>query len=472
MKPSTSIPAVLLTALLLPLLAGASGLYVGDRGVRPLGRGGAFVAGADDLGALWYNPAGLVDAGTGVLLDASWVSFSTDYTRRVRLADGAGASWESAMPAVRGTSAFLPIPTLAGARAFGERKQFVVAAGVLAPQVALMSYPLSLEDGSPAPSRYSLVTLDGSLLAIPGVSAAYRPFDFLQVGAGVSVMVGSFAARTVFATSPPDRLLSAPEDPSYDALAELKATGLLAPSANLGVILRPRPWLRVGLSGQLGYSLDAPATVRVRLPSADVFARARQEGDTARMRMKLPAILRAGVEARPLEALRVELGYARELWSSHQSIDILPEDVRILDVTGIPSPFQVPAVSIPRRFKDSQSFRLGGEYALTVGAFALDARAGLSYEQSAIPAAYVSPLTVDTDKVSGSLGLGLRVGGRWRLDAVYSQDFGGRREVTPSEAAMPRINPLAGEDFPADAVNGGSYSTRTRILGAGLQYQH
>ncbi|HTJ83123.1 MAG TPA: hypothetical protein VL400_15500, partial [Polyangiaceae bacterium] len=30
--------------------AHAGGLYVTDRGVRPLGRGGAFVAGADDLG--------------------------------------------------------------------------------------------------------------------------------------------------------------------------------------------------------------------------------------------------------------------------------------------------------------------------------------------------------------------------------------------------------------------------------------
>ena len=60
---------------------------------------------------------------------------------------------------------------MAGAWAFGAEKQLVLAAGVLAPQMALMSYPLALEDGSPSPSRYSLVTLDGSLLVIPGVSA-------------------------------------------------------------------------------------------------------------------------------------------------------------------------------------------------------------------------------------------------------------------------------------------------------------
>ncbi|WP_395836739.1 OmpP1/FadL family transporter [Archangium violaceum] len=462
----------LLTVLLCPLLAGASGLYVGDRGVRPLGRGGAFVAGADDLGALWYNPAGLMDAGASVLFDGAWVRSSTDFTRQALVTDGAGATRMSELPSVRGSSEFLPIPTLAGSWVLGEKKQFVVAAGVLAPQMAVMSYPLVLEDGTPSPARYSLVSLDGSLLVIPGVSAAYRPFDFLQVGAGVNVLTGSFVTQTVFNTSPPDRVLSAPEDPSYDALAELRATGLLAPSASFGVIVRPREWLRLGLSGQLGYTLDAPATVRVRLPSAAVFAQARQDGEGARLKLVLPAILRAGVEVRPLDALRVELGYAREFWSSHEAIDIVPEDVRIHDVIGIPSPFNVPAISIPRRFKDSQSFRLGGEYSLAVGsAFALDVRAGLSYEQSAIPAAYLAPLTVDTDKVTGSVGLGLRLGARLRLDAVYSQAFGGQREVSPSEAAVPRINPLAGEQFPTTPVNGGRYQVQTRILGVGLRYQ-
>ncbi|WP_158501581.1 OmpP1/FadL family transporter [Vitiosangium sp. GDMCC 1.1324] len=462
----------LLTALVFPLLASASGLYVGDRGVRSLGRGGAFVAGADDLGALWYNPAGLVDAGSSVLLDGSWVRFSTDFTRRVLVTNSAGATQTSELPSVSGSSEFLPIPTIAGSWVFGERKQLVVAAGVLAPQMAVMSYPLTLDDGSPAPSRYSLVSLEGSLLVIPGVSAAYRPFDFLQLGAGVNVLTGNFVTRTVFNTSPPERLLSAPEDPSYDALAELKATGLLAPSASFGAIVSPAKWLRVGVSGQLGYTLDAPATVRVRLPSAAVFDQARQEGDSARLKLKLPAILRAGIEVRPLEALRVELGYARELWSSHESIDIVAEDVRIYDVSGIPSPFTVPTISIPRRFKDSQSFRLGGEYSLSVGSsFAVEVRAGLSYEQSAIPAAYLAPLTVDTDKVTGSVGLGLRLGQRLRLDAVYSQAFGGQREVSPSEAAVPRINPMADEDAPVSPVNGGSYQVRTSILGFGFRYQ-
>ena len=60
--------ALALGATLSPLPASAGGFYLTDRGVRPLGRGGAFIAGADDQHAVWYNPAGLMSAGNGLRL--------------------------------------------------------------------------------------------------------------------------------------------------------------------------------------------------------------------------------------------------------------------------------------------------------------------------------------------------------------------------------------------------------------------
>src|SRR5688572_4735107 len=76
--------AVGLAAFAAPLLwtatSDAAGMYWSDRGIRPLGRGGAFVAGADDLGAIAYNPAGLADAGSSLLLDAALVNVRTEFT--------------------------------------------------------------------------------------------------------------------------------------------------------------------------------------------------------------------------------------------------------------------------------------------------------------------------------------------------------------------------------------------------------
>src|SRR5689334_17331073 len=109
----------LVTCAALPGAAEAAGLFVADRGVRPLGRGGAFVAGADDLGALVYNPAGLFDAGEQLLIDAAWVNYSSDYKRQaiVRQTDPNTGELVAEYPVtfkeVEGTTPFLPIPTLA-----------------------------------------------------------------------------------------------------------------------------------------------------------------------------------------------------------------------------------------------------------------------------------------------------------------------------------------------------------------------
>src|SRR5262245_21532932 len=110
--------------------ARAAGLYFADRGVRPAGRGGAFIAGGDDLGAVAYNPAGIFDAGSQFLIDASWLHFTSDYTRRSLLRQidpNTGrtvATYEQTFPEVQGTSPVLPIPTIVGS--FQPHKQWVV----------------------------------------------------------------------------------------------------------------------------------------------------------------------------------------------------------------------------------------------------------------------------------------------------------------------------------------------------------
>src|SRR3954470_10939871 len=98
--------------------AEGAGLYTADRGVRPLGRGGAFVAGADDLGAIWYNPAGLADAGTALLADFSWLHFTSEYTRRTQVSDSSGTQRTFEFAPVAGTTPILPIPTLGGSYNF------------------------------------------------------------------------------------------------------------------------------------------------------------------------------------------------------------------------------------------------------------------------------------------------------------------------------------------------------------------
>jgi long-chain fatty acid transport protein len=470
--------AVLVGTLATAADAGAAGLYFSDRGVRPLGRGGAFVAGADDLGAIWYNPAGIVDAPSSLLLDAAWLDYSSNYTRQALTTSATGTTFVQTFPMVQGQTSILPIPTIAASYRFGDRQQYAVAAGMYAPMTPVTSYPTTVtgSDGSqsPAPQRYSLISLDGSLLVVVGLWFAYKPVEELRFGLGVQMLTGTFKSTVDFSACPPDNLVCAAEDPSYDAYSQLKVGPIFAPSANAGVTYVPDKIIRFGVSGQAPFWVSSPATVDVRLPTAVVFDNASQQGDRAHVAFELPPVFRIGVEVRPLDAehdLRVEVAYVREFWSVHQSIDITPENIQLLNVTGFPSPFAVSGISIPRGGQDSNSVRLGGEYKFAVGDYKLQPRVGLAYETSGIQTAYVSPLTIDSNKVLASLGGGLYIGQRWRLDAVYSHVFASDVTVTPQEAAVPRINPVKGNPTQTASVNGGTYSARADVLGVGMQYR-
>lgn len=459
--------------------AHASGLYFSDRGVRPLSRGGAFVAGADDMGAIWYNPAGLADAGTSFMLDASWLHYTSEFTRKSLVYDGTGAGAAGHLyqfPTVNGTSPVLPIPTLGGSYAFGKDNAFTVALGIMAPYTAITSYPTTV-NGVAAPSRYSLVSLDGSALVISGAYLAYTPIERLRIGGGLQALVGNFQSSVVFSASPPDRLISAPEDPAYDTASQLKVGPIFSPSANFGITGIPIDQLRLGASVQLPMNINAPAQVSVKFADSPVFDNAKQTGNQGHVRFTLPAVLRAGVEYRtPLEnqkEIRVEAAYVREFWSMHQSIDLRPDNIQLSGITGFPSPIGVAPITLPRNFQDSNSIRLGGELTYVAGGYPLATRLGVSYESSAIPTSYVSPLTTDSDKFTVAIG-----GSMWlmehklRLDLVYAHVFAMDVTVDPSTAAISRVSPVSGNAVKyQEAINGGNYSHRADVLGVGLEYR-
>lgn len=454
--------------------AAAGGLYFSDRGVRPLGRGGAFVAGADDLGAISYNPAGLIDAGSQFLIDASWLHFTSDYTRQMLIhqsdpntGEVTGTSVRT-FPTVQGAAPVLPIPTLA--LSFQPDPRVVLAAGLWAPYAAITTYPDVLE-GKPAPQRYSLVTLDGSALAILGGYAAFAPTEDLRLGAGVEMLTGNFVSSLAFSGCVPDRFFCAPEQEEWDVAAEMEVGPIFAPSGRFGAIWRFLPEFRAGAAFSLPFWVRAPATIRTRLPSTPVFERASQQGEDADVAFDLPWTLKAGVEARAIEDLRVEVGFGMEHWSMHDSINVTPKGIALRNIAGFPETYYIPPVTLPRAFEDSISVRAGGEYAFELGGYALEGRAGLSYETSAVPPAYLSVLTLDSPKVTAALGGSLHIGD-FRLDAVYAHVFAFDVDVAPADARIPQVSPVRANAAESPYyINGGQYSLRADVLGVGLTYQ-
>lgn len=454
--------------------AHAGGLYFSDRGVRPLGRAGAFVAGADDLGAISYNPAGILDAGSQLLIDASWLHFTSDYTRQMLVYQSdpntgeiTGSSVRT-FPTVQGAAPVLPIPTLA--LSFQPDPKVVLALGLWAPYAAITTYPDVLE-GKPAPQRYSLITLDGSALAILGGYAAFAPTEDLRLGAGVEMLTGNFVSSLAFSGCVPDRFFCAPEQSEWDVAAEMEVGPIFAPSGRVGAIWRFLPDFRAGAAFSLPFWVRAPATIRTRLPATPVFERASQEGDEADVAFDLPWTLKAGIEGRAVENLRVELGFGLEHWSMHDSIDVEPNGIALKNIAGFPKTYYIPPVSLPRNFEDAISVRLGGEYAFELGGYGLEVRTGVSYETSAVPPAYLSVLTLDSPKVTAALGGSLHIG-KFRFDAVYAHLFATDVDVAPKDARIPQVSPVRANAAETPYyINGGQYSLRADVLGVGLTYQ-
>jgi long-chain fatty acid transport protein len=458
-------------SLVLTSLAGearAAGLYFSDRGTRPMGRAGAFVAGADDLGAIWYNPAGLADAGTSLLVDFGWLNFSDTFSRQLQIATAQGTLQTVTSPTVNGNAPIIPVPTMAASLALDSEHRFTVAGGFFAPQVALASYPDTVA-GQPSPSRYSLGSFNGSALGYIGTWVAWKPFDEIRIGVGIQALVGQFETTVTFSACPPDRLLCAPEQPDFDAHSQLKVGPIIAPTANAGVTLVPSKYLRIGISGQLPTYVSSHAQIQVQLPSNAIFDTAHVSGSDAHVSFALPAIFRVGVELRPIRRLRVEATFVREFWSVEHSINAVPEGISIDGITGLPPAVNLPPIDFPRNFQSSNSYSLGGEYTFDVAGYPIDARMGVSYEQSAVPVSYVSLLSLDMSKVTVTLGGGIHVGRHWRFDALYGHIFASSVYVAPNVAQITRIDPLSG-NAPFDPVNGGTYTAKADLLGVGFNY--
>lgn len=460
-----------------PSAAEAAGLFVADRGVRPLARGGAFVAGADDLGALMYNPAGLFDAGGQFLLDAAWVNYASEYSRQAlvkQMDPNTGqttAEFSRPFPTVEGTTPFLPIPTVAAS--YPINKKMVVAGGVWAPYAGLTTYPETVDGPNgtePAPQRYSLITLDGSVLAYVGAGIGYAPTEKLRLGATVSMLTGVFSSTVVFSGCVPERFFCAPESPDWDVLAELSGGPIFAPTGQVGAIFIPNSMVRVGASFQLPTWVRTAATIKTRMPAAPVFEKAKQEGEAADLAFELPWNVNVGVEGRFIDNLRIEAGFKYEGWSMHDAIRVEPDHIALKNVVGFPESYYIPPVSLTRGFKDSFSVRVGGEYELNLLGKRWSTLAGFTYESSAIPDEYLSVLTLDAGKVTTALGVALHVGS-FRFDLTYAHVFASEVTVDPRVARVAQVSPVkANPSQNPDYINGGIYNQRTNVIGLGATY--
>lgn len=446
----------------------AGGFWLADRGGRPLGRGGAMVAGADDGHALWYNPAGLGFADNHVLADGTLAFFSAEFQRLDASGEGIPAGPNGGnYPAVEASHAPLPIPTLAVIHDLGMR-DMTFGVGVFAPNQVALEWPSQVSidgvSGQPAPQRYSLLSQAHSAIATGALAAAYHGVPGLSLGAAFYVTGGTL--RTVSVLSGCDGFVCTfPESPADDIYVDLNLGPTATVGGTLGAIYQPHPMLRLGASFTLPYALSGEAEADLSLPDSPAYREAEVIGNRIDVTLEFPWVARAGVEVRPSAGLRVEAAYVLEAWGSHDALDITPQGIRIEGVLGVDD-YEVGPVQLVRDMQHVHSLRLGGEY--TLGQLPLVLRAGVLLENGAFPDDTLSAFTPDSDKLFVGLGGSYRVLPKVWLDVMLGHSFMRNRQVRDSRVTQPNgVRPAPEQPT---LIGNGDYAVEASFAGLGLRY--
>lgn len=448
--------------------AWASAYYFADVGVRSFGRAGAFVAGADDINAMYYNPAALTRLRGGVAkVDLAFVSQHVLFDRADEVDNGETVVFDP----VYNVAKPFKIPNL-GVSFNARLPSTTFAIGLYPPYAPDVSY-------DPAgPQRYTLV--DTAVIQTNvGPSVGHR-FDWaglpwLSVGAGLAWSLMSVEQELVLSTSGTD-------DPSGDIAFRVAATDPFAFTWNAGVLVEPvsgrfalaaavQPPIRFAARGEMvgDFSSHGAYTAGI-ITNTDGVVR----DDDVSLEVTMPLVLRGGVLVRPVQRLEVELA---GVWQKWDTIDvILVDDVEmVLHTSSFGDVLIEGPVELPAGYQNAWSVRLGAEYDLNDH---LAVRGGGLYESSAIPARTQGVGLVDGPKwgygVGGTVRLPLpgEQGHRRRvaLDVGWSQSFITPRTITDSEVTQVKIGFPSGEVEDGKVVGNGDFESRLSVFGAGLEF--
>lgn len=432
--------------------AHAAGFFLPGRGVKPLGRGGAYVAsGGGDLNSLWYNPANLAGLEqTRLTVDLSLISLDMEFQRAPRVADNGDTI---TYPAVANEAPPKPDPQiLIGGPLPGDR-DLTWAFGLYAPYLSGHTFP---EDG---PQRYVLIDNDASLLAYTHFALAWQLGDGFRVGAGIQNLGANFVL--VNKTSAYTGLYGDPEDPDLDILTRITMTSLLNPTGNLGVWIKMMPGLEAAMSVQLPARIrDRDARIETRLPDNAFFANAEVNGDSIDGALSFPLMARMGLRYHRSK-IDYELALVYENWSVFKEIAATPNDVTVDGVPGVGS-IRVAPLSIPMNYRDTISVRNGMQIDIRPD---VAARLGYTFETGAIPDEYYSVFLADANKHVLTLG-GTYSGKTWSVDGAFAYYLMPDRSITTSQVRQINPTDTAGEN--TLVVGNGEYSQRYLIFGLGF----
>ncbi len=406
-----AVVAVAVQAAAGPALAG--GLEIPDRGARALARGGAATAAIDDPTAVDLNPGALSRLRGGHVhygQDLLWAR--TRFTRaqtRIPQDPNVVPAADPFAPVENADALFPWGVTLAATHDLGF-DHLTFALSIYGPHGSGSSrYPVT------GGQRYMTTGYEGVIL-YPGVSVAYGTKTY---GFGTTLQAATMPEMRYRLVV--DGLQGGALNPlasSAEVEATVEASDPFAPTALVGAWYRPAPEIEVAVSGRVvPVFFEAEGDLSLaNVPGQSAFTPSQLQlvDAGARFDFTLPPTARLGVRYRG--GLGEGGANARETWDVEA--DVVYEawslfDQMRLDLRGDISLYgrePLPDVTLTKRWRDTLSFRLGGDWhalpeTLTVSA-------GGFWERGAVPVNYENLDFPSFDRY------GVGGGGRWRLPGV------------------------------------------------------
>ncbi len=476
------LPALLLICITTPAFAG--GPEIGDQGAVAMGRGGAFAVRADDLSAIYYNPAGLARLDGTHFYYSHRVVYGEAEFRRARTLDWSEAT--HGVPRlvefehVRNEEPLFALGPMAVLSSDFGLEDWAFAAGIYAPPaVGRLKFP---DDG---PQRYMLVEQD-VMMVLYSLGAAWQPHKRFAAGLSMAyVDVPNLAFEMVVDGNLSPKQVN-PEKSRFDIRTRVEGEDRIGFTGNFGLWYEPIDGLQLALAGQfLPIQVDSKSHLSLQAETLEldediIITKNGVPDNRVTFSLTMPMKFRAGIRyvhmERDREVFDLELDIHYDMWSMMEQYTMNAGITT--EVMG--QVLTIDQVIIEKNFRDTISVRLGGDY--NVIPHWLTLRAGFFYESPAVRKGYAFLDAFSFHRFGPSGGFSLHLG---KVDFAMAYTWLAQNVLVVSEAESkvyqqmpgspcqpPYTNTsLCNEHYlgqPSASANAGTYQANYHLMNASL----
>ncbi len=442
----------------------AQGFQVNEHGTCVMGRAGTGVASpCDDASSIFYNPAGLAGMqGWTISVGATGIyafgGFTGDLT-------GGETDLENDI---------IPVPHVYVA--YG-RDKWAAGVGMFVPYGLGTEWPDTFE------GRF--LGFDNDLRSIYiQPSAAYQVLDWLMIGAGLDIVIGSLeltqrldlsAQELPLPGLPVGTTVGQLGIPFHTEFAEglLHASGATGFGGNFGVRITPVERVDIGIryltrvkldyegtavfeqvpsgvilppnnaiAGAVGADPNQPLPVDSLVAGLGLFAAGAPLSDqTVTTSITMPDQLTVGVAVDAFDDLKVLAEWQWVHWSLFETLEAVLQ--------------YAPDITLHENYRNTSAFRFGLDWSTSDK---VNLRGGYLYHQGAAPDETVTPLLPEGSRNEFTLGGGFRIGSRFLLDLAYQYIRQNKRRG--------RVRDADPDQLPTTDLNSGLYTFNAHLLAA------